>query len=62
MAAPQVPTPGSTPAGGNPYSTPDEGTRGFGGQESDRSLGVSRGSGTMNGTRELTVISCRAHY
>jgi len=41
MAAPEVPTPGSTPAQGNPYAAPDEGTRGMGGQESDRSLGVS---------------------
>jgi hypothetical protein len=51
MAASQVPTPGGTPAGGNPYSTPDEeGTRGVGGQESDRSLGVGGGSSALNGT------------
>ena len=46
MAAPQVPTPGGTPAQGNPYPTPNEGsyegTRGVDGQEGDRSLGVSR--------------------
>lgn len=42
MAAPQVPTPGSTPAQGNPYPAPGEGegTRGFEGVESERGLGV----------------------
>jgi hypothetical protein len=41
MAAPNVPTPGGTPASGHsPYPAPQEGTRGMGGQESDRSLGV----------------------
>ena len=43
MAAPQVPTPGATPAQENPYPAPmdGEGTRGMGGQEGDRGLGVS---------------------
>ena len=43
MAAPQVPTPGGTPAQSNPYSTPGEGedTRGMDGQEGERGLGVS---------------------
>jgi len=44
QAAPMVPTPGVTPAQGNPYSAPDaEGTRGMDGQgqEADRSLAVS---------------------
>ena len=40
MAAAQVPTPGGTPAQGDPYPAPGEGTRGVDGQESDRSLGV----------------------
>ncbi|KAH9845271.1 GTP-binding protein ypt1 [Teratosphaeria destructans] len=48
MAAPQVPTPGGTPAHGNPYPTPasrdggrDEGSRGFGAEagEGERGLG-----------------------
>ena len=37
MEAPQVPTPGGTPAHGNPYDAPNgsegEGTRGIEGQE-----------------------------
>lgn len=44
QAAAMVPTPGVTPAQGNPYSAPDaEGTRGIDGQgqEGDRSLAVS---------------------
>ncbi|KAF2770884.1 hypothetical protein EJ03DRAFT_326203 [Teratosphaeria nubilosa] len=50
MAAPQVPTPGGTPAHGNPYPTPgshdgggEAATRSFGaeGSEGERGLGVS---------------------
>jgi hypothetical protein len=49
MAAPQVPTPGGTPAQGSPYPAPGEGqqeaTRGFDGegQEGERGIGVSTG-------------------
>lgn len=43
MAAPQVPTPGGTPAQGNPYPAPNEydGTRGMEGEEGERGLAVS---------------------
>jgi len=42
MAAPQVPTLGSTPAQGNPYPAPGEGedTRRLEGVEGERGLGV----------------------
>lgn len=42
MPAPQVPTPGVTPAQGNPWERPGEGdgTRGMEGQEGERGLGV----------------------
>jgi hypothetical protein len=39
--APQVPTPGGTPAQSDPYPAPSPGTRGMDGQEGDRGLGVS---------------------
>lgn len=39
--APQVPTPGGTPAQGDPYPAPDEGSRGVDGQEGERGIGVS---------------------
>jgi len=40
MAAPHVPTPGGTPAQGNPYDRPAEGARGMEGQEGERGLTV----------------------
>ncbi|EME86391.1 uncharacterized protein MYCFIDRAFT_89114 [Pseudocercospora fijiensis CIRAD86] len=52
MAAPNVPTPGSTPAGQSPFPNPDESSRGVGGQEGDRSLSSSLLNSVLGGNKQ----------
>jgi hypothetical protein len=58
MAAPQVPTPGVTPAQDNPYGAPygvpEDGTRGMEGQEGERGLGVGCEDGEYTAYKRLT--------
>jgi hypothetical protein len=62
-AAPQVPSPGTTPANQSPYAVPGEGTRGMEGQEGDRSLGVGWVHTLLHPwTIELMRIQPRARF